>query len=124
MHPSRSFIALTVAALVMSSLAPAAFAVRCDCDFCRPGNLLAQCTWPGHGTVYCVDFWEFQCAWGPGMTRAATGEASDETVACKAADTADDMHPDAPTTDDSGQDDDEQVSARSDNPKVKPAETP
>ena len=68
---SRSLAVLAVLALATTLMAPAAFAVQCSCHYCVPGNLLAECTWPGYGNVYCVDYWEFQCAWGPPSAPAA-----------------------------------------------------
>ena len=70
MTRNRSFAIVALVALC-ATLATPAFAVQCSCHYCVPGNLLAQCDWPGYGTVYCVDYWEFQCAWGPGLAPAA-----------------------------------------------------
>ncbi|MEM1203918.1 MAG: hypothetical protein AAGN66_11880 [Acidobacteriota bacterium] len=51
--------------LVLAAVLPGTAEARlCGCELCD-GNLLAPCEWPGHGRVYCVDFWEFNCFMGP-----------------------------------------------------------
>ncbi len=79
MRPSRSIFLILAFVLVLGAMAPTADARRnCNCDMCQPGNLLAMCFWPGHGTVFCFDYWEFEC----NMPFLTGEEAADEALVC------------------------------------------
>ncbi len=101
MRPSRSIFLILAFVLVLGAVAPTADARRnCNCDMCQPGNLLAMCFWPGHGTVFCFDYWEFEC-----NLPSLTGEdAAEETLVCAEPEAETDVLPESSFSSDETED--------------------